>query len=137
MSDLTRGRIDPDVDGAGGSSMARPEAVQLMSLPDVTASPEMIRRLLREVIDPEIGVNIVDLGLLYDVRLSADGVAAIRMTLTTPGCPLGGYIEDAIQDVLWGVPGVTGVEVRILWDPPWDPDAMMSDWAKEQLGWRW
>lgn len=110
--------------------------LELMSLIDGEASPEVLRELLREVIDPEIGINIVDLGLLYDVRLSGDGVAAIRMTLTTPGCPLGGYIDDAIRDVLWGAPGVSDVDVRMVWDPPWDPDVMMSDWAKEQLGWR-
>jgi metal-sulfur cluster biosynthetic enzyme len=107
-----------------------------MSLIGRETSPEMIRELLREVIDPEIGINIVDLGLVYDIRMSGDGVAAIRMTLTTPGCPLGGYIDDEIRETLWGAPGVYDVDVRIVWDPPWDPDQMMSDWAKQQLGWR-
>lgn len=106
-----------------------------MSLLDGQASADGLRGLLREVIDPEIGINIIDLGLVYDVRLSADGVAAVRMTLTTPGCPLGGYIDDAIHGVLWGAPGVTDVDVQLVWDPPWDPDQMMSDWAKQQLGW--
>lgn len=111
--------------------------LELMSLLDgARARPEMLRELLREVIDPEVGINIVDLGLVYEVRLSGDGVAMVRMTLTTPGCPLGGYLDDAIRETLWGVPGVGDVDVRIVWDPPWDPDAMMSDWAKEQLGWR-
>ena len=87
------------------------------------------------MVDPEIGINIVDLGLVYDIGLSGDGVAAVRMTLTTPGCPLGGYIGDAIRDTLWGVPGVSHVDVQIVWVPPWDPDTMMSDWAKSQLGW--
>ena len=99
-------------------------------------TPEMLRELLREVIDPEIGINIVDLGLVYDVRLSGDGVASVRMTLTTPGCPLGGYIDDEIHNVLWGASGVQEIDVAIVWDPPWDPDEMMSDWAKDQLGWR-
>jgi metal-sulfur cluster biosynthetic enzyme len=107
-----------------------------MSLLGGQPSPEMLRDLLREVIDPEIGINIVDLGLVYDVRLTGDGVAMIRMTLTTPGCPLGGYIDDAIHETLWGAPGVTDVDVRIVWDPPWDPDQMMTDRAKQQLGWR-
>lgn len=113
-----------------------PGPLDLMSLASGKSSPEMLRRLLTEVIDPEIGINIVDLGLIYGVGLSGDGVASIRMTLTTPGCPLGGYIDDEIHDVLWGAPGVRDVDVRIVWDPPWDPDQMMSDWAKEQLGWR-
>lgn len=110
--------------------------LELMSLLDGQASPEMLRELLRDVIDPEIGVSIVDMGLVYDIRLSGDGTAMVRMTLTTPGCPLGGYIDDAIHQILWGAPGVAGVDVRIIWDPPWDPDEMISNWAKEQLGWR-
>ena len=86
--------------------------------------------------DPEIGINIVDLGLIYDIDRSGDGAVAIRMTLTTPGCPLGGYLTDSVAGTLRDVPGVTGIDVRIVWDPPWDPDAMMSDWAKDQLRWR-
>ncbi len=108
--------------------------LELMSLLGAQASPKMLQELLRDVTDPEVGINIVDLGLVYDVRLSGDGVAMVRMTLTTPGCPLGGYIDDAIHETLWGAPGVADVDVRIVWDPPWDPDEMMSDWAKEQLG---
>ena len=121
---------------AESSGLARRGSFGLMSLIGRETSPEMIRELLREVIDPEIGINIVDLGLVYDIRMSGDGVAAIRMTLTTPGCPLGGYIDDEIRETLWGAPGVYDVDVRIVWDPPWDPDQMMSDWAKQQLGWR-
>jgi metal-sulfur cluster biosynthetic enzyme len=109
--------------------------LDLVSLVSGKPGPDTLRDLLRDVIDPEIGINIVDLGLLYDIRLSADGMAAVRMTLTTPGCPLGGYLTDAIHDTLQDIPGVTGVDVRIVWDPPWDPDQMMSDWAKDQLGW--
>ena len=107
-----------------------------MSLAGGKASPALLRELLREVIDPEIGINIIDLGLVYDIGLSGRGVAMIRMTPTTPGCPLGGYIDDAIRDTLWGALGVNDVDVQIVWDLPWDPDAMMSDGAKEQLGWR-
>jgi metal-sulfur cluster biosynthetic enzyme len=109
--------------------------LDLFSLAGGQPGPDTLRELLRNVIDPEIGVNIVDLGLLYDIGLSCDGMAAIRMTLTTPGCPLGGYLTDAIHDTLQDVPGVTGVDVQIVWEPPWDPNEMMSDWAKAQLGW--
>lgn len=109
--------------------------LDLFSLASGQPGPDTLRDLLRDVIDPEIGINIVDLGLLYDVRLSAGGMAAIRMTLTTPGCPLGGYLTDVIHDTLRDVPGVTGIDVQIVWEPPWDPDGMMSDWAKDQLGW--
>lgn len=92
------------------------------------------RELLREVFDPELGVNVVDLGLVYDVRVR-DGTARVWMTLTTPGCPLSAYLDDAIRDALQGAPGVDAVDVRIVWDPPWQP-AMMSERAKRQLGWR-
>jgi len=109
--------------------------LDLPSLLGGQPGPDTLRDLLRDVIDPEIGINIVDLGLLYDTRLASDGTAAIRMTLTTPGCPLGGYLTDAIHDTLQDVPGVAGVDVQIVWDPPWNPDEMMSDWAKDLLGW--
>jgi metal-sulfur cluster biosynthetic enzyme len=109
--------------------------LDLVSLASGQPGPEVLLDLLRDVIDPEIGINIVDLGLIYDIGLSGNGTAAIRMTLTTPGCPLGGYLDDAIHDTLLGVPGVTDVDVQIVWEPPWDPDEMMSDWAKDQLGW--
>lgn len=114
---------------------ARRAPLDLMSLADGKPTAGVLRDLLREVIDPEIGINIVDLGLVYDVALSGDGTAAITMTLTTPGCPLGGYLNDAIHDTLQGLPGVIDVRVETVWEPPWDPDEMMSDWAKEQLGW--
>lgn len=109
--------------------------LDLPSLLGGQPGPDTLRDLLRDVIDPEIGINIVDLGLLYATRLSGDGTAVVTMTLTTPGCPLGGYLTDEIHDTLQDVPGVSGVDVRIVWEPPWDPDEMMSDWAKEQLGW--
>lgn len=90
--------------------------------------------LLREVIDPELGVNIIDLGLVYDIRV-ADGIAHVRMTMTTPGCPLGAYFDDAVHACLWGAPGVDDIDLAIVWDPPWQPD-LMSQAAKDQLGWR-
>lgn len=90
--------------------------------------------LLHEVIDPELGVNIVDLGLLYGLHIS-ERVVQVKMTLTTPGCPLGGYIDDEIHRSLSGAPGVDDASVEIVWDPPWGPP-MMSDIAKSQLGWR-
>jgi metal-sulfur cluster biosynthetic enzyme len=114
----------------------RGRALDLAALFSCEPNPEVLRDLLRDVIDPEIGINVVDLGLVYDIDLSADGAVAITMTLTTPDGPLGGYLTDSIAGVLRDVPGVTGVDVRVVRDPPWDPDIMMSDWAKNQLGWR-
>lgn len=99
------------------------------------ADEELLLDLLGEVIDPELGVNIVDLGLVYHVRMEA-GTAHVTMTLTAPGCPLGGYLEDAVRGALAAAPGVRDVAVRLVFDPPWNPDAMMSDAAKDLLGWR-
>jgi metal-sulfur cluster biosynthetic enzyme len=114
----------------------RGRALDLAALFSYEPNSEILRDLLRDVIDPEIGINIVDLGLVYDIGLSGEGAVTIRMTLTTPGCPLGGYLTDSITGTLRRVPGVAGIDVQVVWDPPWDPDEMMSDWAKDQLGWR-
>ncbi|SFF90143.1 Metal-sulfur cluster biosynthetic enzyme [Planifilum fulgidum] len=94
--------------------------------------PEEIRELLREVYDPELGVNIVDLGLVYEIR-NDDGDVYIRMTLTTPGCPLHDTIASAVERLLEGQPGIRSVKVDIVWNPPWSPDKM-SEEAKRQLG---
>lgn len=89
---------------------------------------------LHRVIDPEVGVNIVDLGLVYDLTVDADAVR-VTMTMTTPACPLGPYLANAVESCLWQFPEVEGVDVQIVWDPPWDAHTMMTDAAKRQLGW--
>lgn len=89
--------------------------------------------LLYQVIDPEIGINIVDLGLIYGVDV-ADGNVGITMSLTTPGCPLAGYIEDSIRRALWGLPGINDIDVNVIWEPAWGPE-LMSAQAKRELGW--
>lgn len=89
--------------------------------------------LLTQVIDPEIGVNIVDLGLVYRVEVD-EGTVGIDMTLTTPGCPLSAYMEDSVGRALEGVPGVEAVNLQIVWEPAWNT-SMMSIRAKQELGW--
>lgn len=96
--------------------------------------PELVRGQLHGVIDPELGVNIVDLGLVYEVAVDPDGRVTVKMTLTTPGCPLGGFLDDEIRACLIRLPQVRDVRVELVWDPPWTPEAM-SDSAREQLGW--
>lgn len=88
---------------------------------------------LRRVIDPELGVNIVDLGLVYGAQM-VDGIAHILMTTTTPACPIGSYLRDEIQWALLRLDRVLDVEVELTHEPPWSPDRM-SDEAKDQLGW--
>jgi metal-sulfur cluster biosynthetic enzyme len=127
---------DPRTPTAGDRTDNDPLSVTAWLAADQNAAPDrcLYRELLREVIDPELGVNIVDLGLVYDIRV-ADDVAHIRMTLTTPGCPLGAYLDDEVRRCLWGAPGVADVDVQVVWDPPWRPE-MMSDRARAQLGWK-
>ena len=87
---------------------------------------------LKEVLDPELGVNIVDLGLVYDVTIDGDTVH-IQYTLTTMGCPIGPLIEAQMQHLLAGVPGVEHVDAEMVLRPPWSPE-MMSEEAKAALG---
>jgi metal-sulfur cluster biosynthetic enzyme len=94
---------------------------------------DLVREALREnVIDPEIGVNIVDLGLVYGIEMQ-EGVAEITMTLTTPMCPLGPYIDQEVRSAVDGLPGVAASKVNLVWQPPWDP-SKMSEEAKLELG---
>jgi len=95
---------------------------------------EAIREALRQVIDPEVGVNIVDLGLICTIHTGA-GRIHVRMTMTTPACPLGPYLMDSVTEAVKRcAPDTEDVEVELVWDPPWEP-AMMSEDAKKQLGW--
>lgn len=87
---------------------------------------------LREVYDPEIGVNIVDLGLVYETKIE-DSSIDIEMTLTSMGCPVGPMLIQQIQEVLKGLDGVQDVNVNLVWSPPWHPE-MMSEDAKLELG---
>jgi metal-sulfur cluster biosynthetic enzyme len=91
------------------------------------------RDLLHEVIDPEIGLDIVELGLLRSVSIDA-GVARVQFTVTTPACPLSSYIENEIRSCLWQLPGLDEVEVECVYQPAWTPEDM-SDKAKTALGW--
>ncbi len=89
---------------------------------------------LREVIDPEIGLNIVDLGLIYSVDVDKENQVHVKMTLTTPGCPMHDAMSTWAQRAVETTPSVAGAFVEVVWDPPWNP-AMMTDFAKAQLGW--
>ena len=88
---------------------------------------------LKAVFDPEIPVNIYDLGLVYDIFVDASNVVAVRMTLTAPACPAAQYLPADVKKRVGGVPGVSDVKVDVVWDPPWDKDRM-SEAAKLQLG---
>jgi FeS assembly SUF system protein len=88
---------------------------------------------IRTVYDPEIPVNIWELGLIYDVTVDASGVAGVRMTLTAPGCPAAQSLPVEVAEKVKAVPGVTDAKVEVVWEPAWSKDRM-SDVAKLELG---
>ena len=93
---------------------------------------EELREALRDVFDPELGYNIVDLGLIYDIAIE-DTQATITMTMTTPGCPAADMIRNGVFERASDVPGLTDVTVNVVWDPPWSADCM-SEAAKAHFG---
>jgi metal-sulfur cluster biosynthetic enzyme len=91
-----------------------------------TITEQMVLDALRQVIDPELGCNIVDLGLIYNVEIN-DGSVRVIMTLTTPGCPMHATISQGAQIALLGLEGVTDAQVEVVWDPPWHPSMMTQE----------
>lgn len=82
-----------------------------------------VMKKIEDVIDPELGVNIVDLGLIYGVEIKGKNVL-VKMTFTTPACPLGGYLIQNVKDKVGEIEGIKTVEVEMVWDPPWTPERM-------------
>lgn len=97
------------------------------------ALKENIMGALEQVIDPELGLDIVNLGLIYDLELDEEGVLKVTMTLTAMGCPLAGTIVQQVKAALDGIPEIKDVDVNIVWNPPWTKDRM-SRYAKIALG---
>ena len=116
------------------SAASPPQTAGLVDDPATRAELETpVVQALSTVFDPEIPVNIYDLGLIYEVILDASRTAGIRMTLTAPGCPAAQFLPDQVKRAVAAVPGLSNVKVDVVWDPPWSRDRM-SDAAKLQLG---
>jgi FeS assembly SUF system protein len=94
---------------------------------------DAIVEALKTVYDPEIPVNIYEMGLIYDLNVELGGRVQIKMTLTSPGCPVAGTLPGEVKDKVESVAGVAGAEVEVVWDPVWNP-SMMSEAARLQLG---
>ncbi len=114
----------------GAAGMPEPPAPR----PEV-AMVDDVEEAMRDVVDPELGINVVDLGLVYDIRVDADNVATLDMTLTSAACPLTDVIEDQTRGALVDGPGgglVDDVRINWVWMPPWGPDKI-TDEGREQL----
>ena len=94
-----------------------------------TQKVDAIRAALKAVIDPELGQNVVDLGLIYEIEVIDDCVVRVSMTTTMRGCPATGYLKQAVEEVAWAVPGVEFVDVELTYDPPWSPDFIAPEIA--------
>jgi FeS assembly SUF system protein len=97
------------------------------------ALQEQVLEAMRTVQDPEIPVNLVDLGLIYELLVNKDGTVYVEMTLTAPSCPVAGALPGQVADAIRDVPGVTDVRVKLVWTPPWTQDRMTEE-AKLELG---
>jgi len=112
---LTEAKPAPDPHGPGGDLQ------------------EAVVEALKSIYDPEIPVDIYELGLIYDVAVDGDGDAVVTMTLTTPNCPVAESMPAEVEMRVLSVPGIRDAEVKLVWDPPWDP-SKMSDEARLELG---
>jgi FeS assembly SUF system protein len=118
----------------------RPQAAAPVLPSEQTSAPISVADLedkivaaLKSCYDPEIPVNIYELGLIYSVDVTPSGAASIRMTLTSPACPAAGSLPPEVESKVRAIPGITSATVEVVWDPPWNPDRM-TDAAKLQLG---
>lgn len=116
-----------------------PEAAPNLGAYNEPASPagpinaDDLREAMKSVVDPEIGLDIVNLGLIYNIDVHENDIK-VEMTLTSPGCPVGPMLQSQIYGVAAGYPGARNVQVDLVWSPPWDPRTMASEEAKEVLG---
>lgn len=130
MDDKSTQRLSLPVNGGDASSPPVP------SVPTADSGATLEERIvaaLRGVFDPEIPVNIYELGLIYDLKIDPPGAVSIRMTLTSPACPVAGALPGDVQARVAAVPGVASVKVELVWDPPWEM-SRMSEEARLQLG---
>lgn len=101
-------------------------------MPEATVTQEEVMEALKNVYDPEIPINVVDLGLVYDVKVDSSNVY-VQMTLTAPGCGMGPFIAQQAEWAIADIDGVEDVQIEVVFDPPWSPDLISED-AKGKLG---
>jgi FeS assembly SUF system protein len=132
--------VKPQEGGASAAAASQPAPAPLVSTQAAIPAEELARitadvvRGLKTVFDPEIPVDIYELGLIYKVDLADDRLLTIDMTLTAPGCPVAGEMPGWVEAAVRDIEGVEAVKVNMVFDPPWTP-ARMSDEARLELGW--
>jgi metal-sulfur cluster biosynthetic enzyme len=104
--------------------MSQPTPNPSPTPPASAPTPDAVRKALRAVKDPELNLNIIDIGLVYDVEVSDPGQVRVKMTLTSPGCPAGTEILDDVKRVVTDMEGVESADVELVWDPYWTPEKM-------------
>jgi FeS assembly SUF system protein len=112
---------------------AKPPLAQQLTVEQIEKLKDRIVEALHKCFDPEIPVNIYELGLIYDIAIEPTGAVGVRMTLTSPGCPVAGTLPGDVQRRILPLDDVTTAKVDVVWDPPWTPERM-SEAAKLQLG---
>lgn len=127
----------PTGDGKGSGLLSRVPAEPMVEAPPAAdraerTTEEKIVDVIKTIFDPEIPVNIYELGLIYDIQVDEAGKADIAMTLTSPACPVAGSLPGEVELKVAGVPGVAAAKVELTWEPPWTPDRM-SEEAKLML----
>jgi len=100
----------------------------------IMLTKEIILEALKPIKDPEIHIGIVDLGLIYDVIVKENNDVEVKMTLTSPACPIGPELVGAVELTVKQLEGAGEVDVEVVWEPPYDPHTMASDYAKDELG---
>lgn len=124
---------NPPAPEAAPEGPAPPPAAADLTPEQASALEQQVVQALHTCFDPEIPVNIYELGLIYDIDVRPSGAVGIRMTLTSPGCPVAGSLPREVEEKVRKVPGVTAARVDVVWDPPWTKERM-SEAAKLQLG---
>ncbi|WP_297475495.1 metal-sulfur cluster assembly factor [Thermococcus sp.] len=119
------------LDGVGLITINREREEKTSEGENVQLTEEMIWEKLKEVIDPEIGIDVVNLGLIYELKLRPDNTVYVKMTMTTPGCPMTMWILRAVEDKILEIPGVKDAEIELTFDPPWTPDRVSEEYKKK------
>ncbi len=124
---------DAEVGTGGASGVAGTAAATGAAGSGDPIESDAVREALKAVVDPEIGIDIVNLGLIYEVKIEENNIK-VEMTLTGPGCPIGPMLQSQVYGIAAGFPGARNVQVDLVWSPPWDPRTMASEEAKDILG---